>query len=420
MAAHPDQVFIEGVAQKQVASAAQVVPGTFYIDEAADKMILGSDPSAKAVRASTLQRAVTIRGPKSVLRGIGIRRYAPSMPDMGALRVDDVATGVTLQDVSLTDISTMGMSAVATGLNLTRVTSSNNGFIGIQVTYADGMKASSVLVSDNNSENFNYTPAAGGFKVVRSRNVSVDSSVIRDNKGTGLWFDESVYDATVTNSTITGNYHHGLMFELSEKAVVANNFIARNAQAGVKFYSSGGGQIWNNTIIENKRNIDLTQDTRVASNVNAAGHDPRQPLPDPTVPWLVKNITVANNVLGRQIVGTDCLLCAQDNLRVSTGAQLNIVATGNLFQRASVTSPKVMFHWPNGANGTVNYNTLADFARASGQKGGFEYNGPMDATGAVDAGTLAAVKALTIALPSSVATKAGISAAAGTIGASHR
>lgn len=420
MAAHPDQVFIAGVAQTQVASAAKVVPGTFFFDEAARKLIIGSDPTAKEVRASTLQRAVTIRAPKTVIQGIGIRRYAPSMPDMGALRVDDVATGVTLTDVTLTEISTMGMSAVASGLTLTRVTSSANGFIGIQVTYADGMRASSVLVSDNNSENFNYTPAAGGFKVVRSRDVWVDSSIIRSNKGTGLWFDESVYDATVTNSTITGNYHHGLMFELSEKVVAANNYIANNAQAGIKLYSTGVGEIWNNTLIDNKRNIDLTQDTRVASNTSAAGHDPRRPLPDPTVSWRLRDVNIGNNVLGRAITGTDCLLCVQDNLREKTGAQLKIAVTGNLFQRSAVTSPKVMFHWPNGAAGTVNYNSLSEFARASGQKGGFEFNGAMDAAGTVAAPTLAAATALTVAVPSAVAAKARIPAAAGVLGSNHR
>jgi hypothetical protein len=338
----------------------------------------------------------------------------------GALRVDDVATGVSLTDVSLTEISTMGMSAVASGLTLTRVTSSGNGFIGIQVTYADGLKASSVLVADNNSENFNYSPAAGGFKVVRSRNVWIDSSIIRANKGTGLWFDESVYDATVTNSTITGNYHHGLMFELSEKVVAANNYIAGNAQSGIKLYSTGVGQVWNNTIIDNKRNLDLTQDTRVASNTSAAGHDPRQPLPDPTVSWLLRNVNIGNNILGRPITGTDCLLCVQDTLKKSTGAQLNIVVTGNLFQRSNATSPKVMFHWPNGAAGTVSYNSVADFARASGQKGGLEFNGAMDATGVVPADTLAAATALTVAVPAAVASKARIPAAAGVLGANHR
>ncbi|MGZ6979845.1 MAG: hypothetical protein ACXVJW_17180, partial [Acidimicrobiia bacterium] len=67
MAAHPDQIWIDGTPQRQVASLAQVVPGTFFHDEAGSKLYLGTDPTGKSVRASTLVTALMVRSASSQL-----------------------------------------------------------------------------------------------------------------------------------------------------------------------------------------------------------------------------------------------------------------------------------------------------------------------------------------------------------------
>ncbi len=81
MAAHPDQVFINGSPVAQVATRAEVGPGEFYVDYAWDQLILGSDPTGKQVRASDLGgAALTVTAPGSVIRGIGVKRFATSVP----------------------------------------------------------------------------------------------------------------------------------------------------------------------------------------------------------------------------------------------------------------------------------------------------------------------------------------------------
>ena len=85
MAAHPDQVWIDGARQAQKKSLAEVGAGGFYLDEATSQLYVGSDPTSKEVRASVLQQALSVRAPGVVLRGIGIRRYAPSVWQMAAV-----------------------------------------------------------------------------------------------------------------------------------------------------------------------------------------------------------------------------------------------------------------------------------------------------------------------------------------------
>ena len=53
MAAHPDQIWIDNVAQRQVGSLAAVTPGTFFHDEASNQLWLGTDPSGKDVARAT-------------------------------------------------------------------------------------------------------------------------------------------------------------------------------------------------------------------------------------------------------------------------------------------------------------------------------------------------------------------------------
>lgn len=107
MAAYPDQVFIDGAAQQQVKYRSEVVPGTFFVDTTNDKIYLGSNPTGRTVHSSALTTAITVRGAGSTVRGIGVRRYATSLPLMGTVR--SLASGVTLENIVVSDNATQGL-----------------------------------------------------------------------------------------------------------------------------------------------------------------------------------------------------------------------------------------------------------------------------------------------------------------------
>jgi len=365
MAAHPDQVWIAGAQLRQVGSAAQVTTGTFFVDTAGKRLVIGTDPTGKTVEASVLTQALSIRSAGSEVRGIGVRRYATSVPQMGT--VIAAAANISLTDVTIRDNSTTGFYSWAPGTSLTRVSLIGNGLLGGGASQADGLKVTKMLSTGNNSERFNHSPVSGAFKVTRTQRVTVTDSAFTGNYGRGPWFDESVVDIAFTGNDVIGNAGHGLLVELSERAVVADNIIARNGDFGLFVLNSGNVKIWNNTFVGNaNRNISIGQDARRASDPNAAGHDPRTRYA-PLAPWIVRNVVMSNNVMAES--AGNCLVCVQDYSLQYTGSQMVSSVNGNLYHRTAAGTPRWFSAWSKGAvsRDPAVTDTLAAFAASTGQ-----------------------------------------------------
>ncbi|WP_181158117.1 right-handed parallel beta-helix repeat-containing protein, partial [Microbacterium sp. MYb40] len=365
MAAHPDEVWVAGVQLREVASAAQVTDGTFFVDGSAKRLVIGSNPTGKSVEASVLTQALSIRSAGTEVRGIGVRRYATSVPQMGT--VIAAAPNVSLTDVTIRDNSTTGFYSWAPATTLTRVSLIGNGLLGGGASQADGLKVSQMLSVGNNMEEFNHSPVSGAFKVTRTRGVTVTDSAFTGNYGRGPWFDESVLDIAFTGNDVIGNTGHGVMVELSERAVIADNVIARNGDFGLFVLNSGSVKIWNNTFVGNaNRNISIGMDSRRASDPNTPGHDPRTRYA-PQASWIVRNVVMSNNVMAES--AGNCLVCVQDFSLQYTGSQMVSSVNGNLYHRTSPGTPRWFSAWSRGATSRdpAVADTLAAFTAATGQ-----------------------------------------------------
>ena len=380
LAAWPEMVFVDGVGLRQVSSRSAVTDGTFYVDSAGDRLYIGSDPAGHEVRATALRTGLTIRAAGSVVRGIGVRRYGTPVPEKGALL--SYAPDVTFENVVVSDNATQGMYVGGIGLGvrntLSHVTSERNGMLGIESSYSDGLVLDAVRVVGNNTERFNQAPVSGGVKICSARTLTVINSVFAANLGTGLWFDESVHGATVVGNDVLQNTGNGIAYEISAQAVIADNLVAANGGTGLKINNASRMDIWNNTVVDNVgRPMWVVQDSRVASNTSLPGHDPRQPLPDPTVTWLLGPVTIGNNVVGGTTTA-NCILCAQDTALRRTPAQIGLTVDGDVWFRPSASAPTWLATWPAGSTSTRTFTTLAGFTAGTGQ----EVNG-MEITGAV-------------------------------------
>ncbi|MHA7191247.1 right-handed parallel beta-helix repeat-containing protein [Arthrobacter sp. MDT2-16] len=363
MAAHPDQVWVNGAAQRQVGSLDEVTPGSFFVDYRSDRLYLGSDPSGKQVRASALGKAVSIQSAGSALKGIGVRKFAPSVPNMGAVTVE--SNDITVENVVIEETSVTGLAVSGPDARLKGVTLTQNGMLGASATYADGLSAIDLKVVDNNTEGFNHSPAAGGFKIGRTRTVHVQDSLFKANDGTGLWFDESVQDLTASGNDVIGNSGHGISVEISAQAVVANNVVAENEGHGVKINNTSDVQVWNNSFIGNGRPINIVQDSRRAADYETPGRDPRRLFPDPSMTWINGPITLRNNV----VAGTrgNCLLCVEDYGQELSAEDMEVTTAGNVFHRASGSDPAWLVIWSRGAGDPAVYTTLGSFRNETGQ-----------------------------------------------------
>ena len=409
MAAHPDQVFIDGVAMKQVASRNLVTAGTFFLDEKTSRLYIGDNPGGHSVNASTLVKAMSLRGNGTVVRGIGIRRYAPSVPDIAAVTME--APGMRFENVVIQDSATTGLSVLGTDSTLDRVTVTSSGMLGIHTQYADRLTMVSVLATLNNSEHFNLAPVSGGAKLGGSRGVTVTDSSFSGNYGPGFWEDESNYDSVLKNSTFSDNTGYGISLEISAKAVVIDNLIARNQAEGLKVNNTSDVRVWNNTFLANVgRPIWLAQDERRNTDPNYEAVDKRQPFPDPTMPWTLGPVSLRNNVIAQGSGTSNCLLCVEDYSGESSAEQMGISSNGNVYQRQSTGNPRWLAVWSTGPGDPQVFDTLSEFTQATGQEQrGKEYVGgqAVDSSGRLTSAVSNATAQIAVPLPADLAAIVG-------------
>lgn len=406
LAAHPDQVWIDGVRQNQVSSLAKVQPGTFFVDRVNNKLYLGTNPSGKTVRASTLVKALSIRSDNSSVSGINVRKFAPSVPDMGAVTAE--RPGILLENLTVEDNSTTGINVSAVKNTIRNVKLSRNGMLGMNAVYADGLVVDKLTSTGNNIERFNTSPVSGGLKIGRTRTVTVKNSKFLSNYGPGLWLDESAYDSKVLNNDMISNTGHGLSLEISAKSLVANNRITKNSGNGIKLNNTSDVRIWNNTISGKNRVLNIVQDARRAARASDPGHDPRQPFPDATMTWIVKNIDVKNNVLSNT-GGGNAILAVEDYSGSFSAAQMNITMDSNAYHRTGSSTPTWSVVWSRGAGNPAVYTTLAAFKKAVAQEQkSFELTSSTALTSSGDPSTAVTAKSSqAAALPSSIASLIG-------------
>lgn len=369
MAAHPDQVWVDGVTMRQVASRAEVAPGTFFHDRGGNALYLGTSPVGRHVRAAALGKAIRVVADGVVLRGFGVRRFAPSVPDLGAVTVE--RSGVLLEHVAVIESSTGGISVTrgvgvaAAGVTLRNVLVARNGFTGIHANYADGLVLDRVLADANNAERFSPSPSAAGAKITASRDLTVRDSIFRANAATGLWFDHSTYDVKVLASEFRDNARHGAFVEVSAVLRFADNIVAGNAEDGLMVNNSSHARIWNNTFVGNRRNMVLAQDDRRPSNAPWA-RDVRFPN-DPAMTFLVGPVEHFNNVLANPRPGAPCVFCATG---YATADSMAITSNGNVFSRPSASAPSVLVLWSTGRTTDDRYANLAVHTAATGDDTG--------------------------------------------------
>lgn len=409
MAAHPDQVWIDGTQQTQVASLSQVGANTFFLDEGTSRLYLGSDPSGKQVSASNRAQAMNIRAAGVVVRGIGVRRFAPSVWHVGAITFEK--PNIAFENVVVTDMATTGISIQSTGAQLRKVTVEWSGMLGIHGRYADNVVMTKVLARRNNSQFFNIAPVSGGVKLGVTRGVVVTDSAFSDNYGPGFWEDMSVYNSVFRGSNFTGNSGDGLFLEISARVVVGDSLFANNRLDGIKVNNTANVKIWNNTFVGNGRPLDLVQDFRRNTNRYDPAVDSRVGWPDPEMPWQLDSVTVSNNVVGLSTAAANCLLCVEDYSSQESGESMKVQANGNVYVRPSTSQPTWLAVWSRGAANPYIFTSLAALRTTTGQESrGREYTtgtSVLSTSGVLSSSVQDVASQIAVGLPSDVGSLIG-------------
>ncbi len=357
----PDMAFLNNSQLRQVGSTADVVAGTFYVDQTGHTLILGDNPTGKTVEATAFDRLLQFDpgAAGSVLRGIGVEEYASNQDygNHGAMVVDN-APGVTLEADTFALSASSGAAVFQPGSTVTGSAMVDNGLVGLVANRADGLRLTKNTFSGNNQQHFALSGdaiGAAGAKVTRTRSPYVADNYFTDNIGTGWWCDLGCTNATVVRNVATGNQVHGLFYEVSSTALIASNVVADNAGDGIKLSSVDHVRVYDNTFADNGTALGIY-------------NDPRVPASDPYsqqlgLSWLTTGTVLVNNYYA-DADADDPIIVSADYRSTPHGGAFVTTSDGNAYQRPSSTSP--LLSWVTAPGRTADYADLAAFRAGTG------------------------------------------------------
>ncbi|WP_062431107.1 right-handed parallel beta-helix repeat-containing protein [Herbidospora daliensis] len=348
MANWPDQVFVDDRQLTQVRSAEQVGPGSFFVDYQAGRLFIGDDPTGREVRATTLDEALYFEGADgSSLKGVGVRRYATSLARIAAVKA--FADDMTIENSVFAETSVTGLSLKGARITVRNNLFAGNGQVGIGGHKSDDATIVGNISRGNNVERFMMAPVSGGLKITESKRMTVVGNLMEDNRGPGIWLDESIVGAVVARNLARNNAHHGIHFEISAGALIAGNMVTGNGTNGIYVNESSDVRVWNNTVTDNKG--------RQIYVIDGA----RQQL-TPGVTWNVSGVEVRNNVLSS--AGAEPLVAVRDLTRRKGAADMASL-DHNVYQRRG---PGPLADWADWTRADADVASVADLRRMTGQE----------------------------------------------------
>ena len=323
MAAHPEQVFVDGQPLTQVATRAEVTASTFFVDDpdpvtlkdpknnragynvkphTGTSYVIGVNPAEHKVEVVQHSRALTVTTDRVSLKNLTVEKYAPVQawdykdPQIGTLSGGAMVLaggqGLKIEN------SAFRYASAATALAITDAkeatisgnTIENNGAVGFGINRSSNVNVEKNRWTSNNTAGFNTTSCGayctiGDTKITHSEGIryaynTVDYSnagtdvskpdTYKNDQRAGVWFDEGVI-----NSQVIGNYFVNvpvaIFNEVSSKNMIASNII-EGAGIGIHVSGSDNTQIWNNTISHALTSIAIREDSR-SKGCNARKED---------------------------------------------------------------------------------------------------------------------------------------------------
>ncbi|OHV39876.1 MULTISPECIES: right-handed parallel beta-helix repeat-containing protein [Pseudofrankia] len=332
LAGSPNQVFVNGKALKEVAGDAQLDSGSFYVMDDGT-VVIGTDPAGVTVQISVRWKAIQFDGGASgsVVRGIGVRGYAPVWIESQQLAAVILnAPGVRFTGNVLTDVAGTALAVTRPGAVVTGNVVIRNGLRGMVANRADGLVVTGNRFDLNNTAGFATTTCGAvcviaGLKITRTRGLTVKGNSFSNNDGAGVWCDLGCIDATVTGNLVSGNTGNGMFYELSTNAVFDGNTITRNGR-GLKIAGSDRVTVNGNHFTDNGIDLGVYDDPRSPSVEKYSEQN--------GLTWDTRQVTVTgNSFVGAG--GTDDVLLETNRTAQVTAPDMIGRFVSNTFQPAA-------------------------------------------------------------------------------------
>ncbi len=258
IAQRAEMVFVDGIPLTQVMSYDDLVSGTFFADESADRMYISPDASTDMgtaiVEGATRRSTLSVAGRSNVvLRGLVFRHAANCLNTAGA--AVNGSTNILVDSVQAVWNNWGGLGVFSgTSVSVQNSIASYNGGVGFM-----GNRDENVLFTFNESDFNNwrgaqaafYDWAMGGTKLFAMRSTTVQNHFSYNNQAQGLWFDTDSQNITADNVTLSGNVLAALQIERNEGPLTVKNSYLCSSGAGANILTSQDVTLQNNTFYNN-------------------------------------------------------------------------------------------------------------------------------------------------------------------------
>ncbi|KAH7709948.1 hypothetical protein AAVH_22779 [Aphelenchoides avenae] len=297
-ACRPDQVFLGSNPLVQVASKAAVTAGKFFVDYTNNFIYIGTNPGTQVVEVSKKWRAIQFNAGSegSIVRGLGFAQYAPYWNEDQLAAVISNAASVTFESNAFVQSAGTSLGVFQPNNIVRNNYIAYNGYRGLVGNRCHGSTFEDNTIDSNNLERFrtsgcgSYCTVAG-MKIAHADNLIVTNNYFRSNIGHGFWCDLGCTDSIITKNVATSNTGHGIFYEVSSRAIIASNIMAKNGACGLKVAGSDALRIYNNVFNRNTINMGIYDDGRSPSTV-----DPNYSAPL-GLTWDTRNLQIFNNLL---------------------------------------------------------------------------------------------------------------------------
>ena len=245
-----ESVLIDGKPLTQVLGESQLSAGSFYVDEAGDRLVVRPPAGIADLRAHTVEvahrdRTLHVFGTARDVTVRGFTFEAAAAPfEKHMVYVSD-ATDVVIEGNTFRHSSWGGLGLCCGA----RITVRDNRSVDNGGNGIDSYKTTGLLLAGNTMTGNNVRGAANGYtgwSVAGSKHLLLRDALLTGNTydgnwARGLWLDTDVSNVVVRGDRACGNFREGLFVEAVQgPATIEDSTFCTNGQGGIVIATSRG------------------------------------------------------------------------------------------------------------------------------------------------------------------------------------
>lgn len=276
-------IFVDGARLRQVFTQQDLVVGTFYVDEGADRLYVypppNTDLSQALVESGFYKYLLDIRRKNNlIIRGITFRHAAGWYSDGGNTSGACIYLGgwgpyepsnLLVEDVIVEWNGASGLHGYGREFTYRNIIHRHNGMMGLGLSGNQGLIVDCENYGNNwkGAESQYFQDVVSGVKAGNLYNTEFLRFNSSYNYGKGLWLDVYCRDIEIRDSTLSYNQHgEGIFFEIFQgNGLVENSTIEYNGSFGVLGVQAESVTLRNNVIRGN-----------AVAQINASTGTPRE------------------------------------------------------------------------------------------------------------------------------------------------